>query len=276
MKNKLRTLAKRDTPDVREAIKTSAVYRTHMAQATAESNRSIWHSIRPYRGRLAVVTMVLITLLVGLFALPSAPTTTLHLSFNPSLTMTLSNRQTILTVDALNADARAMLSQMDSLEGQAFEQGFENLLIEAQAQGYLTVGQSGLLYDLTGNRPEHVEAQLKQIEEIVKAIIAERMPDLDVMRGMAGRPTDLELDVMAHYGLSIMHARLIGTILREDASLTMEDLVDLSIRELRALLSEDSHHGPRHPFDDGDFPNRPDVPKRPDTPGPPNLPNQNN
>ena len=275
MKNKLRALAKHDTPDVRSAIKASAVYQTHMAQAHTGYRPSIWHTIQPVRARLAAVALIFIALVIGLFALPTSPTTTVHLSFNPSLTMTLSDRQTILSVDALNADAETMLSHMDSLEGKAFDQGFEMLLLSAQAQGYLVPGQSGLLYDVTGNRPKHVEEQLKRIEDMVKAIIAERMPDLDVMRGMAGRPTDIELDVMAHYGLSIMHARLIGTILREHEELTMEELVTLSIRELRDLLGDDGHQGPRHPFDD-EFPNRPDVPKRPNTPGPPDLPNQNN
>lgn len=276
MKNKVRTLAKHDTPDVRSAIKASTVYQNHMAQASTGYRPPIWHTLRPFRAQFAAFTLIFIALMIGLFARPTSPTTTLHLSFNPSLTMTLSSRQTILAVEALNADAETMLSNMDSLEGKAFDQGFEILILSAQAQGYLVSGQSGLLYDVTGNRPKHVEEQLRQIEAMVKAIIAARMPDLDVMRGMAGRPTDIELDVMAHYGLSIMHARLIGTILRVHEEMTMEDLVTLSIRELRDLLGDDDHQGPRHPFDGDDFPNRPDVPKRPNTPGPPDLPNRNN
>ncbi|TVP95519.1 MAG: hypothetical protein EA374_03685 [Acholeplasmatales bacterium] len=273
MKNKLRALARHDTPDVRMRVKASPVYAAHIERAQAMQDiKSPARFTKPLLVRFTVMAAILATLLIGLFAWPAAPTTTVHLAINPSLSMTLSSRQIILSVDALNDDAETLLSSIESLEGLTFEQGFEAFILGAEAQGYLIPGQSGLLYDVTGNRPKHVEEQLKQIEATVRAILETRMPDLDMMRGMAGRPTSIELDVMAHYGLSIMHARLIGTILRQHEDLEMDDLITLSIRELRELLGDDAQQGPKHPFDGDDFPNRPDVPKRPDTPGPPDLP----
>lgn len=259
MRKKIYKAARRDTPDLKEKIKASDVYLQYMNNAqTKPQRRPLVSPIRLAYGTAFAV------LLFALFLVGPFTTDTVYSEFyieiNPSILAQINEEDEILDLEALNDDGRDLIAALGNVESMDVDT-FVDLIIETaiNLQFIDDEDEHLIIFDVVSENQELQERHANRVNEaLIRA--QEVRANVHHLRGVGGPPTEREIEISQDYDLSPMHIRLIGIILSEDDSWTFEALAELSVGELRNLLDETKDYGgpdykgPRHPFDDDDFP----------------------
>ncbi len=258
-KKTLRNLAENDVPDVKQTIKATDTYQTFMSNAKTKKPFSF-----PYK-RLAFATsfamLVLLTFIVLPFGNvddpePLGSPSTIYFEINPSFELTVDEDDEIIALIGQNEDGKTVVEANDHIVGMPYEAGFDELIDALIEADMIDSQNSIILYDVLSENSDLLAKHLTLVEDNLTRVQQEKMPEIEMARGMGGSPTDIERDIADDYDLSIMHVRLIGNILSESDEYDFETLAEKSIKELLDIESPPRHdpdRGPnRHPFDNDD------------------------
>lgn len=255
MKKRIKDLADQGVPDFKDDIKSSDTYLTFMAERQNETRSWRINPNKAFTG-LAAAMVILLAFILFPTQETSTQSSTLYFEINPSFMIELDDSDTVSDVDGLNADGNAIIDT--SMIGTPFEDAMDTLIDNALDNDLIDAERSDLLYDVLSENDELKDRHLALVESKLSDIQESKLPSMTMHRGIGGAPTEAEQEIVETYDIGLMHARLIGRIMSEDETKTIEDLVDKSMPELMNELDEGmmpgQNDGPRHPFDDEDFP----------------------
>ncbi|MFW5913946.1 MAG: anti-sigma-I factor RsgI family protein [Bacillota bacterium] len=270
----LREKVDKHVPDLKDHIKESSTYRSFIKEAKRPRRQSIFKRQRRFAPAYAMGALLLV---IGLFlTLPlstpvSGETTQIQMEFNPSFGIDIDDDDTIVELNAYNDDAESLFEETGDLEGETLDDGLDQLVETSVELGYLSDGNSEILYTVNGEDTERVETKAKELEtKIPEVAKAKGIENARAMRSVNGPPDKEELEEARGHDVGFMKMRLIKNILENDESYDFETLKDKSVRELKDIIETEDieKHGP--PFEDDDnMPGPPDNPGGNDSPGRP-------
>ncbi len=249
-KRRIQQAARRDVPDVKEEIKSSDVYQSHITSAL-NKNPSRSEKTFALRYVYAGVAVMVVLLLALLLPFPEDATTSVYLDINPGIRLDLDEEDDILELAATNPDGEIFLGFLGNLRGASFDDTLDAIVEEAIEQGHLSDEAPYIVYDVRGPSEEQSARILHRLEERLPEVAKARIPDFAMMRGHGGDESEEEIDRARAHGMSVMRLRLIEYISEEADDLAFEDLKDLSVGELRRIMEDKDipHHAPGPPTD---------------------------
>jgi len=253
MKKKLRHEAYKHTPDLKEAIKATPEYQHFVKHARQRAKR------RNVLKRLTYAVSASLAVFLLFLVSPLMPgndfqASEVYFEINPAFVLEIDEDDNVSHFEPLNEDGQTLADALSDIEGKPFEDAIDAILDETLALGLIDPEESTILYDVINANSDLEQRHMERLETKLSEIKNDRMPAVDMMRGIGGRPTETELDIAREYDLGVMQARMIGNILAESDEYTFEDLAEMNMRELMELsemIPPRSGNGPhRHPFDD--------------------------
>lgn len=160
------------------------------------------------------------------------------LDVNPSLSMTVSAKERVLSVTALNQDAVTIIGDMD-LTGTDLDVAVNALIGSMLQNGYLSELQNAILVSVE-NQDAARSAQLQQqLTDTINSVFQGGHLEGAVLTQTVTETADLN-DLARQYGISVGKAALIQDVTAQDATLTFASLAPLSVNEI-ALIAESRH-----------------------------------
>ena len=192
---------------------------------------------------LAAAAVLALVICGGVFGVSSwrsanAVDSVVMLDVNPSLSMTVSAKERVLSVTALNQDAVVILGDMD-LAGTDLDVAVNALIGSMLQNGYLSDLQNAILVSVE-NADAARSAQLQQhLTDTINSVFQGGQLEGAVLTQTVTETADLDT-LARQYGISIGKAALIQDVIAQDATLTFESLAPLSVNEI-ALITESRH-----------------------------------
>ena len=158
------------------------------------------------------------------------------LDVNPSLSLSVDDREKVLSAEALNADAEIVLGDMD-LEGASLEVAVNALIGSMLRNGYLADTQNSVLVSVE-SRDAARSGQLQQkVAEAVTSAAQTGALDAAVL-SQSVRTDDEALAALAQeYGISLGKAALIQEVIAQCPTLTFDDLAPMIINEIALIAA---------------------------------------
>jgi len=239
VEQRIRTAAEHAAPDKWEDV-LSACGKEQQSEANAPSsqrkNRKITYLIRGCAAAAAVVILALSVYFIAGSRMERKVDSVIMLDVNPSFNLSVNAKETILSVDALNADAETVLGGMD-LRGVSLEVGINALIGSMLQHGYLDELQNSILVSVENEDASRSEHLREKVASAINSIL-----DHDQLEGAVLSQTvsqsDQELKILSErYKISFGKAVLIRELVSQDPTLSFEDLALLSVNEI-ALISD--------------------------------------
>lgn len=157
------------------------------------------------------------------------------LDVNPSIALTVSEDEKVVSAEGLNEDGKAILNGMDLVDVDITVA--VNAVIGSMLQkGYLSDLQNAILVTVENENAEKSAALKERISSIIGTALQDGNLDGSVLSQTLSETADLE-QLAQNYGISPGKAALIQEVLSQAPTLTLENLVPLSITEI-ALISQ--------------------------------------
>lgn len=201
----------------------------------AESKRS-----GGFTKRLATVAAALALIIVGAFGVVYynanyAVSSTVSLDVNPSVEITVNDKERVLNVNALNEDGKKVIGDMD-FSGSDIDVTVNALIGSMLRNGYLSDIANSVLVSVEGSDPakdDQLRAHIAQeIETLLQtnsfsgSVLSQTVSDDSQLRSLADT-----------YGITIGKAQLIKQITDSSPLYQFADLVPLTINELNILCN---------------------------------------
>ncbi len=253
MEKKLRHYAKEETPDVKERIKASSVYRDFMDKRQPEPKKTPgfnWNRRLAFGGTLAL----LILAFVFVFPLFQAEaSSTVYMDINPSLRLEVGEDDFVKRLDGENQDGEDFLEGLSNLRNQPFDDVIDILVEEAIDRGYLSEDNPYLMFDVISDNEDLQARHLAKMEERLPEVAQDRVPNFALMRGSSEGVGEEERERAQQHGISVMKSRIIDAILEETDDYDYETLSEYSVGQLRDLM-DDYDISPKRPGPPQDTP----------------------
>ncbi|MEG0994727.1 MAG: PepSY domain-containing protein [Bacilli bacterium] len=155
--------------------------------------------------------------------------TTLEIDVNPSIGLVLNKKQKVVSLKALNSDAKKIVDGMDFI-GSDYKVAVNALVGSMLKNGYIT--------DLSNSILLSVEGKNKTIEDDLMAYVNSVLKENNINGAIVGQTmqNNKEIESLAKkYNISLGKATLISQIIAKDKSLTWDNLVKLNINELNLI-----------------------------------------
>ena len=163
------------------------------------------------------------------------------LDVNPSIALTVNEDEKVVSAEGLNEDGRAILNGMDLVDVDITVA--VNAVIGSMLQkGYLSDLQNAILVTVENENAEKSAALKERISSIIGTALQDGNLDGSVLSQTLNETADLE-QLAQNYGISPGKAALIQEVLSQDPTLTLENLVPLSITEI-ALIAQSKNLTP--------------------------------
>ncbi len=161
---------------------------------------------------------------------------TVSLDVNPSIAIDVDDRETIVSVTALNEDAAAVIGDQ-VYTGQTVAKTVQELVAAMVQQGYLSeVANSVLISVDSTDADKAARLQTKLSGEVEQALAADGLSGAVISQTLH---TDKELAVLAtQYGISTGKATLISHLIELDPLKSFAELAGASINELNLLAQK--------------------------------------
>ena len=201
------------------------------------------------------VAAALVVMCCGAFGISSwrganAVDSVVMLDVNPSLSMTVSSKERVLSVTPFNQDAEVILGDMD-LTGTDLDVAVNALIGSMLQNGYLSDIQNAILVSVE-NQDAAKSAQLQQhLTDTINSVFQGGSLEGAVLSQTVTESADLNA-LAQQYGISVGKAALIQTIADSSSGLyTFEELVGLPINDLNLLYTSLFSFRPADPEDIG-------------------------
>lgn len=163
------------------------------------------------------------------------------LDVNPSIALTVSEDEKVVSAEGLNEDGRAILNGMDLTDVDITVA--VNAVIGSMLQkGYLSDLQNAILVTVENEDAGKSAALQERISSIIGTALQDGSLDGSVLSQTLNETAGLE-QLAQDYGISPGKAALIQEVMSLDPTLTLENLVPLSITEI-ALISQSKNLSP--------------------------------
>lgn len=165
----------------------------------------------------------------------NAPDSLVDIDVNPSVQLTVSRNEKVLSCEALNADGTEIIDDMD-LRGSPLNVAVNALIGSMVQHGYIDELKNSVLITVANEDAAKAQALQESLMEDISGLLAGESLDAAVM-GQTITTRDQTLASQAEtYGISAGKAALIQRILDTDPTLTFESLAGLSVNDLNLLL----------------------------------------
>ena len=165
----------------------------------------------------------------------NAPDSLVDIDVNPSVQLTVSRNEKVLSCEALNADGAEIIDDMD-LRGAQLNVAVNALIGSMVQHGYIDELKNSVLITVANEDAAKAQALQESLMADISGLLAGESVDAAVM-GQTITTRDQTLASQAEaYGISAGKAALIQRILDTDPTLTFESLAGLSVNDLNLLL----------------------------------------
>ena len=165
----------------------------------------------------------------------NAPDSLVDIDVNPSVQLTVSRDEKVLSCGALNADGTEIIDDMD-LRGSPLNVAVNALIGSMVQHGYIDELKNSVLITVANEDAAKAKALQESLMADISGLLAGESVDAAVM-GQTITTRDQTLASQAEtYGISAGKAALIQRILDTDPTLTFESLAGLSVNDLNLLL----------------------------------------
>ena len=185
----------------------------------------------------AAVLVLLIGGMVGFNSYSVAKTidSTISLDVNPSIEINTNAKDRVLSVNALNEDAKTVIDDMD-FEGADLDVAINAILGSLMRHGYLDEYKNSILLSVDNKDKDKGEAMRQRLLEEIDAILQQDGIEGAVLSRVSDDDDYLE-ELAEKYGISEGKAALIEDIIAGKPVYTFEDLVGLTINELNLIAN---------------------------------------
>ena len=165
----------------------------------------------------------------------NAPDSLVDIDVNPSVQLTVSRNEKVLSCEALNADGTEIIDDMD-LRGARLNVAVNALIGSMVQHGYIDELKNSVLITVANEDAAKAQALQESLMADISGLLAGESLDASVMaQTITTRDQSLAGQAEA-YGISEGKAALIQRILDTDPTLTFEALAGLSVNDLNLLL----------------------------------------
>ena len=165
----------------------------------------------------------------------NAPDSLVDIDVNPSVQLTVSRNEKVLSCEALNADGTEIIDDMD-LRGAQLNVAVNALIGSMVQHGYIDELKNSVLITVANEDAAKAQALQESLMADISGLLAGESVDAAVM-GQTITTRDQTLASQAEaYGISAGKAALIQRILDTDPTLTFASLAGLSVNDLNLLL----------------------------------------
>lgn len=165
----------------------------------------------------------------------NVPDSLVDIDVNPSVQLTVSRNEKVLSCEALNADGTEIIDDMD-LRGSPLNVAVNALIGSMVQHGYIDELKNSVLITVANEDAAKAQALQESLMADISGLLAGESVDAAVM-GQTITTKDQTLASQAEtYGISAGKAALIQRILDTDPTLTFESLAGLSVNDLNLLL----------------------------------------
>lgn len=169
-----------------------------------------------------------------------AVASTVSLDVNPSVEITVNQKERVLDVTALNADGSKILAGMD-FEGSDIDVTINAIIGSMVRHGYLSELNNSILLSVDSKDADKGAALQNKLTKEVNTLLQTDTFSGAVISQTVSRNNELETLAQKH-GISTGKAKLIQRIVAQNTRYAFEDLVNLSINELNLLTESGNLH----------------------------------
>lgn len=206
--------------------------KAHVRRKTFDYGRQI-QRVRARHRRLAASLASLVLLLTGLGAW-FTPTTSIGVDINPSLELQVNIFDRVISLKGRNLDGEAVAGELD-LTGKPYDEAMQRLLLSHGLEPYLEKG-STITITLTGNGDHAVQ----MLSKVVCRAYAVAEEENVVYRQVSWDTVKAAEDA----GLCIPRYLAWQELLKTDPAVTVEDIKNIPMEEIRRLIYVDTLENP--------------------------------
>lgn len=188
---------------------------------------------------MAAASLVLVlgagALLTNVYRLNYAVSSTVSLDVNPSIQITVNEKERVLDVKALNKDGGIVIGDMD-FKGSDIDVTMNALIGSMLRKGYLNELANSILISVDNNDPAKGEQLQEKLTEKVNELLESDGFFGAVLGQTIKENGDLQ-QLAEQYGITQGKAQLIQQILDSTNGHTFEELAPLTINELNLIIS---------------------------------------
>lgn len=155
---------------------------------------------------------------------------------NPSIRLSVNAEERILSADALNADGKAVLDDMD-LKNTELDVAVYAIIGSMVKNGYLSELQNSILITVENENAEKGADLEKRLNDEVSSILDANAIDGAVLTQTTTAETAEVKNLAAAHNISTGKAALVETIAAQDPARKADDLAELSVTELTLLAN---------------------------------------
>ncbi|MCD8376548.1 MAG: PepSY domain-containing protein, partial [Oscillospiraceae bacterium] len=231
LEDRLAQAVTRATPDVLERVLSSCEQQKgDMISMTTTKKRKYYIPL--------TIVAALLVVCVGIFGLVQwqsggGSNSVVLLDVNPSISLTVSAREKVLSAEGLNEDGQQVLSDLE-LEGVDLTTAVSAIVGSMLQKGYLSDLQNAILVSVENDDA----ATAAQLEALVSEAISSAFSSSEVESAVLTQTVteDETVTQLAEtYGISAGKAALILALIQQDETLTAENLAALTINDLTLL-----------------------------------------
>lgn len=192
---------------------------------------------RRYIPMLAAVAAMLV-LCFGIFGViqlqsGSAADSIVLLDVNPSISLTVSAKEKVLTAEALNEDGEAVLSDLN-LKNVELTTAVNAIIGSMLQKGYLSDLQNAILVSVENDDQD----KAAQLEALISQVISNVFSDSNLESAVLTQTVTEDetiTQLAAAYSISVGKAALIQALIQQDETLTADNLAALTINDLTLI-----------------------------------------
>ncbi len=189
-------------------------------------------------GALAAAFVMLLgcAVMLSRFIVSGTPTAVIALDVNPSLEIEVNEKEKVIAVNALNADALTVIGDME-LKGVGLDVAINALIGSMLQNGYISAEQNSILISVDADNAERAALLRTSITEKVSAILVNRNIDPSVLSQLFDRDTE-QTEEGASAAVSELADKILAAGLKDAHGnpYTRSDLVSMKINELKLIL----------------------------------------
>ncbi len=205
---------------------------------------------KPMWERVAALAAAFVLLLGGVLIIArfigGAPDAIVAFDVNPSIEIELNGKNEIIGINALNADAKKLVGELD-LDDKDFDTALDLIVAEMIEKGYISIDKNSILVSVDAESTESSDLLKQRVFEHISALLDEKSIEASVITQDFARKSEVK-KLAEEYGISVAKATLIKRI--TDAGIsdskgnayTYEELAELRVNELKLMLESKGLH----------------------------------
>lgn len=220
------------TPDCFEDIQ--------MKLKNREENEVVEVKQRKSYMRYAIPIMVIASVFIAIIVSqkPENVIATVGIDVNPSIELSVNEKNKIHEVIAKNEDAKKIIGDMNLVDTQ-IDVGVNALIGAMLKEGYIDELKNSLLISVTGDNQENNEKLREQLSLNIDNLLKESHIDGSIVSQILDNNDHLK-KLANQYNISVGKAEIIQQLIDKNNLYTFEKLKDLTVNELNILLKSNA------------------------------------